>query len=296
MKNNDFISSISSANGFKNGAETIANADKKISVAFSDFDGTLVRSDIVLSPVTLARIEKFKRAGGFFAVCTGRMTSAILPICREYGLGDYVISFQGAAINEVKSGKCIYFNPVEVRDAAALADYAKKTGRNMQVYVGGGFVSRLRDEQTDAYASVASLEYASHENLGDYLRELNEPTGKALFYIGSENPERLRDEIAEVAGDKYNVFISNPRQIDVIKAGVSKGTGVKRLLSLAGLSGEPFMCCGDESNDISMLKIADLPVATANAEACVKSVAKYVTSSNDEDGVAKALKLFCVGE
>lgn len=270
-------------------------AEKKLAVAVSDFDGTLARSDKTLSENTLRQIEKFKKAGGFFAVCTGRMTSAILPFCQELNLGDYVISFQGAAINEVKSGKSIYFNPVEAAEAAKLADYAKKTGRNMQVYVGGGFVSRLRDEQTNAYAAVANLEYSSNENLGDYLRELNEPSGKVLFYTNGENPEALRAEIAEVAGEKYNVFISNPRQIDVIKAGVSKGSGVELLLSLTGKSGLPFMCCGDESNDISMLKIASLPVATANADECVKSVAKYVTLSNDDDGVAAALKLFCVG-
>lgn len=273
----------------------LGSGEKKLTVAVSDFDGTLARSDKTLSQNTLAQIEKFKAAGGFFAVCTGRMTSAILQLCQNYGLGDYVISFQGAAINEVKSGKSVYFNPVEVDTAVALANYAKKTGRNMQAYVRGGFVSRVRDEQTDAYAAVAELEYDSSENLGDYLRELNEPSGKLLFYTNGENPQKLRDEIAAVAGAEYNVFISNARQIDVIKAGVSKGEGVLRLLSLAGLSGLPFMCCGDESNDISMLKKANLSVATANADECVKSVAKYVTLSNDEDGVAAALKLFCVG-
>jgi hydroxymethylpyrimidine pyrophosphatase-like HAD family hydrolase len=39
-----------------------------------------------------------------------------------------------------------------------------------------------------------------------------------------------------------------------------------------------------------MLKLVGLPIAVANAEIEVQQIAKYVTRSNDEDGVAYAIQ------
>ena len=52
------------------------------------------------------------------------------------------------------------------------------------------------------------------------------------------------------------------------------------------------MACGDGYNDLSMIKYAGLGVAMSNAQAVVKEAADYITLSNDEDGVAAAVKKF----
>lgn len=260
--------------------------------AVSDFDGTLARDDKTISEKTLAQIREYSKSGGLFALCTGRMTSATLPVCRKYNLCDYAISFQGAAINEVKSGKSLYFNPVECEVAARLADYAKKTNRNMQVYLGKTFICLKRSAETDIYAAAGGLTYEDNCDLGDYIRKLGQPTGKALFHVGKEDPQKLRDEIAQVVGEDYNVFISNPMHIDIVRAGVSKADGIKRLLKILGRENEKFMCFGDASNDLPMLKIADFAVAPQNAEDIVKNAVDFVCESNNEGGVGNALERF----
>ena len=53
------------------------------------------------------------------------------------------------------------------------------------------------------------------------------------------------------------------------------------------------MCFGDEHNDLSMLKLAGIGVAMANAAPEVRAEADYVTLSNEEDGVAAAIEKFC---
>jgi len=45
-------------------------------------------------------------------------------------------------------------------------------------------------------------------------------------------------------------------------------------------------------NDISMLEKAGLSVAMENATENVKQAADFITTSNDNDGVAKVLKKF----
>lgn len=52
---------------------------------------------------------------------------------------------------------------------------------------------------------------------------------------------------------------------------------------------------GDNYNDISMMELVGHPIAVANAEEKVKQAAKYVTLSNNEDGVAYAIRQYILG-
>ena len=53
------------------------------------------------------------------------------------------------------------------------------------------------------------------------------------------------------------------------------------------------MAFGDGSNDLSMIRAAGTGVAMANADQALKDAADYVTDTNDNDGVAKAIERFC---
>lgn len=49
---------------------------------------------------------------------------------------------------------------------------------------------------------------------------------------------------------------------------------------------------GDAENDHHMLKYAGLGIAMANAMEETKKIADYITESNDDHGVAKAIEKF----
>ena len=57
-----------------------------------------------------------------------------------------------------------------------------------------------------------------------------------------------------------------------------------------GAAAETF-AIGDGLNDISMLKAAGVSVAMAGAPPSVREAAQFVTTSNDEEGFARALAL-----
>jgi hydroxymethylpyrimidine pyrophosphatase-like HAD family hydrolase len=63
-------------------------------------------------------------------------------------------------------------------------------------------------------------------------------------------------------------------------------------LPLIGLQREELMAFGDSFNDIGMLRYAGIGVAMSNAEEEVKAFADYITSSNNDDGIAAALNHF----
>ena len=52
------------------------------------------------------------------------------------------------------------------------------------------------------------------------------------------------------------------------------------------------MCIGDSENDLSMIKFAGIGVAMGNAIDKVKEAASFITDSNTNSGVAKAIKKF----
>lgn len=76
------------------------------------------------------------------------------------------------------------------------------------------------------------------------------------------------------------------------KAGVSKASGIRFLSKYLGIPKEDIMAIGDSENDIEMLKEAGLGIAMRNALDEVIAVANDVTTSNDEEGVAKAIEKY----
>lgn len=79
-------------------------------------------------------------------------------------------------------------------------------------------------------------------------------------------------------------FLENPK--------VNKGQGLKELCGRLKIAPEEVMAIGDERNDLDMFAFAATSVAMGNGNDLVKQAADYVTSSNDEDGIAQALEKF----
>ena len=56
------------------------------------------------------------------------------------------------------------------------------------------------------------------------------------------------------------------------------------------------MCLGDHENDRDMIEYAGLGVAMGNAIDSIKEIADFVTTTNDEDGVAVAVEKFVLNK
>ena len=74
--------------------------------------------------------------------------------------------------------------------------------------------------------------------------------------------------------------------------GVSKGRAVKELAEKMGIGPDQVMTVGDFDNDLSMIEYAGYGTAMGNATPKVKAAAKYETLTNDEDGVAAAIRKY----
>lgn len=73
---------------------------------------------------------------------------------------------------------------------------------------------------------------------------------------------------------------------DITIAGISKATGIKKLLSLYDL--DEYIAFGDSLNDVDMFKHASISVAMGQGNQRLKDMATYVTKPIDEDGIYHA--------
>jgi hydroxymethylpyrimidine pyrophosphatase-like HAD family hydrolase len=83
--------------------------------------------------------------------------------------------------------------------------------------------------------------------------------------------------------------------VDVNAAGCSKGSTLAEWASRRGFHAAEVMAVGDNLNDLDMLAYAGTPVVMGNASGALKARADpqwHVTASNDEDGLAKAIRTF----
>ena len=103
---------------------------------------------------------------------------------------------------------------------------------------------------------------------------------------------KAEEELSDIVGDKMSVFRSAPFFLELVPNGIDKAQSLQRLLGKINLTPADMIAFGDGYNDLSMLKLAGVGVAMANAAPEVRAEADYVTLSNEEDGVAAALNHF----
>jgi 5-amino-6-(5-phospho-D-ribitylamino)uracil phosphatase len=78
--------------------------------------------------------------------------------------------------------------------------------------------------------------------------------------------------------------------LDVLRSGVSKGVALAEWARRRGIAREEVMAIGDNWNDRDMLEFAGLPIVMGNSVDILKSQGWTVTLSNDENGLADAIR------
>jgi hypothetical protein len=75
----------------------------------------------------------------------------------------------------------------------------------------------------------------------------------------------------------------------VLPAGINKASGTKVALRHLGMSPHEMVAVGDAENDHSLMRLAECPVAVANAVNSIKATAAFVTAGSAGDGVIELI-------
>ena len=133
------------------------------------------------------------------------------------------------------------------------------------------------------------------ENIDKFLQE-NNVVQIAICHENLEKIEELKkyingfENIAVINQFIWNVNNKVMNSIHITNKNVSKGNAMIGMCEFLKIDLKDVIAIGDKGNDVSMIQAAGMGVAMQNATDDVKSVADFITNSNEEDGVAKVLE------
>lgn len=258
-----------------------------------DLDGTLTNHDKVVTPRTRQALLKAQELGTVIILASGRPTYGIVPVAECLELekrGGYILSYNGGNIVNAKTGEKLFSQFLPDAVIPILYKYAKEKDHALLGYAGNEIITEMPD---DPYVKEESRINKMNIRKVDNLMETLEPHPTKLLMTGDPTDMiKAEEELVEILGEKMDIFRSAPFFLELVPKGIDKAQSLLRLLSKINLTPADLMAFGDGYNDLSMLKLAGVGVAMANAAPEVRADADYVTLSNEEDGVAAALLHF----
>lgn len=269
----------------------------KYPLFLSDFDGTLVRSDGTISEGNKRAIAAYRKAGGTFAVCTGRMLTSILPRLKELGIEDgLVIAYQGATIADVATGALVKDDGFSREDALRVVRLLEENGRHVHVYTVNDLYANRRDEALEIYEHICGVRatIVSDMSLADFVEKNNLRVVKALAMVPPEARNALMTELQDRLGEAFVVTCSAAILVEVMPKEQTKAAAVDFLSQKYSIPAEKIAAIGDQLNDLPMILRAGGKFAVSNAAQPLKDAAQVVADF-ESDGVAEALAIAMQG-
>lgn len=264
-----------------------------------DLDGTTLTTDKKLTPHTKEVLEACIRQGIEVLPATGRVWSGIPEELMKMEGVHYVISSNGAAVVELATGKAVYTNGIAWDRALEVFDILERYDTFYDAYAeGNGWCEARFYENLNDYGIeplIQRLVKSSRtciEDLREWVKEHKSPIEKINMFFRDE--EKRQQAFRELSGiPDLAVTCSLTNNLEINHCTCNKGDALLNLGKILGISMEQIMACGDGNNDLEMVRNVGVGVAMENGEDSVKEAADYVTVTNDEEGVARAIELFC---
>ena len=262
-----------------------------IKALFFDIDGTLVSFDTHQIPVsTIEALTAAKAKGIHIFIATGRPGVIInnLSELQERNLIDGYITMNG--------GYCfigqdvIYKSAIPATDVQAIMKFC--VDRNIPCIAVGEHdicACQPNDLVKKIFNDFLKVDVIPVKTPEEAIQ------GKEIFQM---TPFISEEEEKEILPSIPNCEIGRwfPAFADVTAKGNTKQKGIDEVIRRFNIRLDETMAFGDGGNDISMLRHAGIGIAMGNAKEDVQAAANYVTTSVDDDGIAKALKHFGVIE
>lgn len=264
------------------------------SIIALDLDGTLTNSEKNITPRTFDALMKAQREGVRLVLASGRPTFGIAALANQLQLADYggyVLSYNGGRIIDWCEKTVIFSQVVDQKLVPILYDFAEKAQLPIVTYLPEAILaSKNEGEYLAEEARINGMPVVVAQN---FVEEAMQIAGGSTKFLIPGEPElliQLELEMKAALSEQMEVFRSAPFFLELPPKGIDKAQSLQRLLTHLGLERESLMAFGDGFNDLSMIQFAGQGVAMANAVEEVKSIADFVTTSNEEDGIAHALE------
>jgi 5-amino-6-(5-phospho-D-ribitylamino)uracil phosphatase len=240
-------------------------------------------------------------------LCTGRRYRRARPIAEQLGLDSPLVCNSGAIVKDPSDGRTLWradFDEMLAQRVLALFDQLAEP-------------AVVFTDRADHEPDFVVKEYPTgHAPFDDYVTQ-NQPhveidsawpwatagcstrdaglraaTLFHVFAIGTHGAmlEFQKKVHRELDGQVQTFVQRSPRYVgfmcEILRHDAGKWAAILHLAKLWGVAADEICAVGDDANDIPMLRSAGLGVAMGHARAEVRDAARWITGSDDEDGVA----------
>ena len=265
-----------------------------------DIDGTLLDSRSQLSAGNAEAIAEAAARGIEIMIVTGRRFNSAKLVAEELPCEVEFIVSNGALVKS-KSGET-HLRSLLPTDTARRVLHATEEFRPMSgVIFDRPAENQVIFERVDWDGPFVGPYLRRHRNqVAEVMPLANCLNGEdpvEVMFIGEYariRAAKQRLEGLEFRSD-YTLALTEYEQrgfsmLDVLCQGVTKGAALEEWARRRGIPRENVMAIGDNWSDREMLEYAGLPVVMGNSIPELKSLGWATTLSNDESGVAEAIR------
>lgn len=254
-----------------------------------DMDGTLLDSRGMISDKTVRTVRRAVDAGILFTVCTGRAIQGVEKYNALLQLKGPFIAYNGAMIVDAESRETLFEQGLLRSDAAKIIELGLRYDTTMCIWAGSQLYGNRLNRRIHTYKKLSGVEPVLAENFDELL---DKGITKILWY---DDEKRIQEAVSGLSADLFTEVTyctSQPFFLEFFNSKVSKAKAMEKIGEICGIGREEMIAIGDGLNDLDMIQYAGLGIAMGNADAEVRRHAQFVTATNDEDGVRKAIERF----
>jgi Cof subfamily protein (haloacid dehalogenase superfamily) len=258
----------------------------KLKFVISDVDGTLVNHDKKLTQPTIDAVARLQAAGVLFTIISARPPSGIAFLVEALKPTGPIAAFNGGTIIGPNGG-IIERHVIERSAVEQSFAIAQDSGATPWIFAEGRWHVTNLDNPHVAHEIVSSAQQPAVESdvtaLFDQVDKLTWVSDDHDLLVGLQ--ARMRDSF----GARATIGMSQTYYLDLTHPLANKGDGIATLARIAGVDLASLAVLGDQYNDVPMFERAGIAICMGQGPEPVKAKADYVSTSNDEDGVAHAI-------
>lgn len=262
---------------------------ENIKLVLVDVDGTLLNSSLEVTEKTREAISKLSEHNILFGIATGRTPYAVKHLVKEWGLDEYcdlIMGFNGGSTLFCKTGELTRCYLTKGKYFTEVREIFKDFHVNYGIYDKESYHCQGECRIAHNVCRNNKLPLVI-EDLSVYDDKEME---KMLMMGEKEEIDRAQAYYNEhVHSNNFKAVRSTKNLFEFLNPDLSKSKGIDEICHKLGIEKDNVLTFGDELNDLEMIRDC-IGVAMGNSNPVIKEVAKYITLSNNEDGIAYFLE------
>lgn len=259
-----------------------------------DIDDTLLNSHGEVLVSTKQAIKTALDREIKIVLCSGRPLAGVKSYLDQLAISgndQYVVTYNGAVA-------CTADGEVLTKELLDNDQYRRLTtfGKQHQVPF------NVLDEHSVIYTADRNIDFVTvvqawENQAGILVRQPDELPNdfqitKGAFVGNPAKLDQIQPLVEQTFGHEMYIVRAGKQFLELMNPKVNKGQALKELTQQIGISPAEVMVIGDERNDLTMFEFAGLAVCMGNGSAEAKAQADFVTSTNDDNGIALAFNKF----